>query len=220
MKTLTPEQAKLFYDDFGSKQDDQSWYEEPAVDRLIQYADFTQSQHVLEIGCGTGQLAHRLLKTHLPATADYTGIDISDTMIALATERTGQFRDRVTFLRQDVRDTLPFSDHHFDRIITTYVLDIFPKQDIYEFLDRVRQFLIPGGILGIVSITRGNNVLSKVVMGSWGLIHRISPARVGGCRPLAISNFLRPEHWDILHHSVLSVRGIASEITVLRRKND
>ncbi len=217
MKTLSPEQAKQFYDDFGPKQDDQSWYEEPAVEQLIANMELGTASHVLEFGCGTGKLAQQLLREYLPEEACYTGIDISDTMISLARERGRDYSDRATFIQLNGCQTLPFSDEAFDRVITTYVLDILAERDIRHFFAETRRLLVPGGILGTVSITKGINLLSKLVMGGWNLVHRISPAKVGGCRPLVLSRYFQSDIWKELYHAAVSVRGIASEISVWQK---
>ena len=60
--TLTPSEARTFYDKFGEKQDTQGFYENPALEDLIVHADFQHAQKVFEFGCGTGKFAERLLQ--------------------------------------------------------------------------------------------------------------------------------------------------------------
>ena len=38
----------------------------------------------MEFGCGTGRLAERLLRDHLPDAATYVAVDSSSTMVSLA----------------------------------------------------------------------------------------------------------------------------------------
>ena len=66
---FTHAEAKKFYDAWGTKQDTQSFYEDPAIDELIRVADFEHVQSLFELGCGTGRLAKRLLTEKLSATA-------------------------------------------------------------------------------------------------------------------------------------------------------
>ena len=94
VSTLSREEARRFYDRFGAKQDDQGFYEDAALDALIRHGRFSEVQSILEIGCGTGKLAARLLAEHLPASAHYTGIDISPTMIGLSETRLKPWADR------------------------------------------------------------------------------------------------------------------------------
>ncbi len=89
---LTHEEAKKFYDRFGSKQDWQRFYESRAVDDLIAHLKLNQAQSVFEFGCGTGRLAEILLDHFLPVKASYTGVDISTTIGLPQPESPGQIR--------------------------------------------------------------------------------------------------------------------------------
>lgn len=50
---FSSEDARRFYDRFGAKQDGQGFYENAALNVLIQHGGFSDAQSVLEIGCGT-----------------------------------------------------------------------------------------------------------------------------------------------------------------------
>lgn len=52
--SLTREEARTFYDRFGSRQDKQAFYEDPAVSVLIDQARFADAWRVVEFGGGTG----------------------------------------------------------------------------------------------------------------------------------------------------------------------
>ena len=67
-RTLTSAQARAYYDGYGAKQDTQGWYEDKAMDELCAHAAFKEAGAVLEFGCGTGKLAHRLLDEELPVS--------------------------------------------------------------------------------------------------------------------------------------------------------
>lgn len=75
MSNLTPNEAKAFYDKFGSRQDSQSFYEAAALNRLIENGSFATAPSVFEFGCGTGRFALSLLQHHLSADAVYRGVD-------------------------------------------------------------------------------------------------------------------------------------------------
>ena len=78
---LTREEARAFYDRFGSKQDWQRWYEGAAIRELRTHGGFEMSGSVIELGCGTGAFAEELLEHDLPTTARYLGMDSSSTMV-------------------------------------------------------------------------------------------------------------------------------------------
>src|SRR6516225_9677400 len=63
---FTPDDARHFYDRFGSWQDTQRFYENPAIDDLVKHTDLEHARSVMEFGCGTGSFARRLLETVLP----------------------------------------------------------------------------------------------------------------------------------------------------------
>ena len=59
---FSPEQARRFYDRFGIKQDSQAFYENPALNKLVQFGEFEKAHDIVEFGCGTGRFA---LKNYL-----------------------------------------------------------------------------------------------------------------------------------------------------------
>ena len=75
--TLSHTAARALYDRIGRWQDTQRFYEDDATADLFARSDLRHAQSVFEFGSGTGRLAERLLRDHLPATARYQGIDIS-----------------------------------------------------------------------------------------------------------------------------------------------
>ncbi len=54
-RTLTRNEAQRYYDRFGSWQDRQGFYEDPALDLLMKLGKFSEATNVFEFGCGTGR---------------------------------------------------------------------------------------------------------------------------------------------------------------------
>ena len=121
---FTPDDARRFYDRFGSKQDTQGFYENPALNDLVKHSDFEHAQAVLEFGCGTGAFARRLLETVLSSNAHYLGLDVSATMIGLATNRLERWQGRAEVRQTDGTPGLVVPDTAFDRFLATYVFDL------------------------------------------------------------------------------------------------
>jgi ubiquinone/menaquinone biosynthesis C-methylase UbiE len=217
MRNLTHQQAQSFYDRFGAKQDAQSFYEDKAVNTLIQHADFEHAHTVLEFGCGTGRLAQRLLANNLPANATYRGLDISTTMVNLATERLQAYPARAQVSQTQGEIHLPFAENVFDRFVSAYVLDLLPEEEIRELLSEAHRVLNRSGILALASLSYGKTAFSKGVTGVWRTIHRINPKWVGGCRPVKLSDFIRDDCWSLLHHEIISQFGITSEVVVAEK---
>jgi len=210
--TLPRAAVRTFYDRFGSKQDAQRFYEDAALGDLFAHAAFESAESVYEFGCGTGRIAAELLEHRLPQRASYTGVDISGTMVALARRRVAPFGARAAVREIDGSD--PFSEcaARVDRILSTYVLDLLPEDEIASFIAKAAQHLNRGGKLAIVSLTFGDALLSRIVSGGWRALFRIAPSVVGGCRPLHLTRFL--SQWRIEHQAVITSWGIASEVIV------
>ena len=101
MKTLSYEEARRVYNRVGSMQDSQAFYEDVATRELIRHGDFPSAESVFEFGCGTGRFAQTLIRDHLGPTAAYRAVDLSPTMIGLATRRLADIGDRVQVVLSD-----------------------------------------------------------------------------------------------------------------------
>jgi ubiquinone/menaquinone biosynthesis C-methylase UbiE len=212
--TLSHEQAKTFYDRFGRKQDWQRVYEDLAIERLVTRLDLGRAGAVLEFGCGTGRLAERLLERCLPSTANYLGIDVSTTMTELSRRRLAPFGSRVTVVRTDGAMRLPVQDGSFDRFVSTYVLDLLSERDITVLLEEAARVLVPGGLVGLVSLAPGRTLAGKVLGKLWTRLFDWQPGWVGGCRPILIRPFLDSARWQIVYETRVSRLGITSQVLV------
>lgn len=215
-KTLTTAKAKAFYDRFGAKQDKQGFYEDIALDALVAQLDFSNVGSVFEFGCGTGRFAERLLRDHLPESATYVGIDLSETMRNLATDRLAPWSERATILETNGAGDFGGAHGPFDLIVSTYVFDLLSEHDLRDTLCALRTMLSDGGKLGSVGLTDGATLASKVVTAGWKLAFRINPAWLGGCRPLQIESYLKPGDWTVEHRSTATAWCLTSEVVVLK----
>jgi SAM-dependent methyltransferase len=214
---FTPDDARSFYDRFGSKQDTQGFYENPALDDLVEHADFEHSRSVLEFGCGTGSFARRLFEMGFQGDTRYLGLDISGTMIDLATKKLEPWQDRAEVRRADGTPGLPVPDASFDRFLATYVFDLIDPEVSLRLIAEAHRVLIPGGLLCTVNLTRGTRGFSRFVSWLWSSVCDRWPRIVGGCRPISLAARLDLESWRIRHHrSVVSFR-ICSEVLVAQR---
>ena len=214
---LSYQQAKSFYDRFGKKQDRQGFYEDVATEALIRNAKFDRAGAVLEFGCGTGRFAELLLERHLPADARYLGVDISDTMVALARERLNRFGQRARVYLSDGSPRLDFEAASFDRFVSNYVLDLLTHEDNRTVIQEAGRVLSEGGLLGITSLTHGFSAVSRVVAGIWTATHAIRPTLVGGCRPIRLRELVTEQEWRIRFDERISCYGVPSEILVAEK---
>jgi len=214
---LSHEEAEAFYDRFGARQDSQGFYEDVALDELVAHAGLERASVVLELGCGTGRFAERLLTTVLPRDARYVGLDVSRTMVELASKRLERFGSRIEIRKTDGSVDFGLEAESFDAVVATYVMDLLPEHDVRGFLDESHRVLRTGGRLAVVGLTWGTGPLTALVSGIWSLVHRVSPATVGGCRPLNVSAHL-DARWHVHYRAAVSGRGIPSEVLVAEKR--
>ncbi len=215
---FTRQQAQVFYDRFGSKQDAQAFYEDAALDNLVAHAAFEQAASVFELASGTGRFALRLLSKHLPATSTYLGIDLSTTMIDLATQRIAPYADRAKVIQSDGAMQFPLPDHSVDRVVCVYLFDILPEDDIRQAIAEAHRVLQPGGQLCLASLTEGVTVASRIVSGLWSLVFRLHSSLVGGCRPIRLGQYFDFANWSLDHDNVIVKFGVPTEVIVATPK--
>ena len=215
---LTHAQARHFYDRFGKKQDTQAFYENAALDALIAHADFSEAQHVFELGCGTGRLAARLLSQYLPQQATYLGLDVSQTMINLARQQVTPYAPRAQLTLSDGTIQFPLNDQSVDRVVATYVLDLLSPADIHAAYAEAHRVLIPGGKLCLASLATGSTLLSHIICGIWSTLFRLHAPLVGGCRPIQLNHYDDDHNWTVDYHTRVIQFGVPSEVLILRAR--
>lgn len=216
-RTLTTEEARAFYDRFGSRQDTQSFYEDRGTTALIAHAAFNEASAVFEFGCGTGRFAERLLAGILAPSCRYVGVDISSTMVGLAGKRLERWAAQAEVRLSGSSMALSEPDRRFDRFVSNYTLDLLSTDDIRALLAEAYRVLAEDGKLCLVSLTPGQRYLTQLVSRLWQQVHRIRPALVGGCRPINLLDYLPASQWRITNREVVTSFGISSEVVVASR---
>lgn len=216
---LTRYQAQTFYDRFGRQQDAQAFYEDAALNDLIAHAEFEQAEKVFELGCGTGRFALRLLTKHLPPSASYSSMDLSQTMIDIAEQRISPYIERAKVVRSDgsIRFLLP--SRSVDRVVSTYVLDLLSETDIRQAISEARSALIPSGKFCLVSLTAGVTFTSRIVSTLWSAAFRLHAPLVGGCRPIQLDSFFDQDCWSIEYRNIVTQFGVPSEVLIASLKS-
>lgn len=106
--------------------------------------DIQPSEHVMDIGCGTGNLSQALLDV-LGADAQVTAVEISMDMLLQAQNKIHD--PRMHWQVADVTWPLPFMDEHFDRVMC---YQVWPHINQPEgLLKELLRVLKPGGKLHI-----------------------------------------------------------------------
>ncbi len=210
--------SRRFYDRIGRLQDTQRFYEDPAVQRLVQLAAFERCEAVFELGCGTGSLAADLLTSTLPSSATYLGVDVSSKMVSLTETRLAEWSSRASVQHlEPPAVALPGDDGAFDRFLATYVFDLLSTDDAQALLTEAARLLAPGGLLALVSLTQGTTAPSRAICATWNAVALRWPSLVGGCRPIELRDLVTGPKWDLEHVEVVVRFGVASEVLVARR---
>ena len=210
-------EIKRFYDRLGRLLDTQAFYEDRGMSEIAAHGRFEEAKAVFEFGCGTGRLAGRLLAGYLPRDSRYLGVDVSETMAAIASKRLARWGPRVEVKRTDGSLAFPAAGAAFDRFLTTYVLDLLSDQAIGEVLNEARRILAPGGLFCAATLTHGAGGLSRLVSRVWQSVHDIRPMLLGGCRPISISGRLPADGWTMEHQAIIARWGLTSEVLIARK---
>jgi ubiquinone/menaquinone biosynthesis C-methylase UbiE len=105
---------------------------------LIRFGGLSDSDRVLDLGCGTGSLTFAL--PHIANVATITGVDLTAAFVEFARARTTD--PRISFQTADAR-ALPFNDNSFDRAFSMLVLQFIP--DAQRAVAEMGRVVRPGG---------------------------------------------------------------------------
>jgi ubiquinone/menaquinone biosynthesis methyltransferase len=129
--------------------------------RLIQLAALQPSDRVLDLACGTGDLA----LAAAPHVRRVVGLDVTFRMVQLANETWLNFskdvkRNQVSFLTGDMV-ALPLRDATFEVVTTGYGLRNVP--DLDASLREIHRVLVPGGRLLSLDFNRPRNAFIRAL---------------------------------------------------------
>jgi cyclopropane-fatty-acyl-phospholipid synthase len=122
------------------------------LDRIVQLLELSGVERVLEIGCGWGSLAERILEK---SGCSVTALTLSSAQIAHARERIKQFEKsgRCALRLQDYRD----AQGAFERVVSIEMLEAVGEAYWAVYFSRLRQRLTRDGIavLQVITIAEG-----------------------------------------------------------------
>jgi len=107
--------------------------------------------NLLDVGCGTGDFLRLLAPIVSPGKA--VGLDLSETMIAEAVQRSAENLKNLSF-RVGSALELPFPGGSFDRVLATQVLLHIP--DPWRALTEMKRVLALSGLICVTEIDWGN----------------------------------------------------------------
>ncbi len=115
--------------------------------RLIDQADLRPGHRVLEVGCGTGNLA-LLAKREYPDT-HVVGLDPDPKALARARRKAAR-EDLFVQLDPGFAGELPYPDESFDRALSAFMFHHLEPAEKREALREARRVLRPGGCLHLL----------------------------------------------------------------------
>ena len=204
-ETISTQAAKAFYDRLGSRHDWFEFYEGEAKRIGLEKLDLSPGSWVLNAGSGTGKDHLNIVREILPDGFS-VAVDISREMIKLT-----KLKTKSTTLQADI-GKLPFVDKTFDRLFSSYVIDLIPGDRIGNVISEYYRVLRPGGLMVTVSLTEGSKSLSRIIIAAWKTIYRISPTACGGCRPVQLRGVIEQAGFSKVERVVVEQYGIPSEI--------
>lgn len=116
---------------------------------LLDQADLGPGDRVLEIGCGTGNLARRAKRRH--PSVEVTGLDPDGPALDRAARTAGRAGLDVRWDR-GFADALPYADDAFDLVLSALMLHHLEDEERPTALREVARVLAPGGTFLVLDI--------------------------------------------------------------------
>ncbi len=114
---------------------------------FLERADIRPGQRVLDLGCGTGNLALRLHE--LCPEAEIVGLDPDPKALERARAKAARAGATIEW-QQGSADALPFPDASFDRVISSLVFHHLPPDVVRATVPELRRVLAPGGSVWVL----------------------------------------------------------------------
>jgi SAM-dependent methyltransferase len=133
----------------------------PIAQKLVSLVQPSSGQRVLDVATGSGLAA--LLAARLVAPEGrVVGVDLSETMVALARNRArDEGVDNADFFAMDA-EVLDLPPNSFDAVLCALGLMLFPQPD--RALWEMHRVLRPGGHLALAVFGRGSRVALRALM--------------------------------------------------------
>lgn len=191
MRVLTETEVRDLYDRMAFSYD--YWgaaTDSRAHETALDFGAIEDGETVLEVGVGTGRLFSRMARGN--PSGRNCGVDISRGMLARAARRVGTIHGENLLGIASAYD-LPFAEESFDIVFGAYILDILPDDAFEAVLREWNRVTKPGGRLVLANMARGD----RWYCGLWGVLYRLHPKIMGGCRPVSVAPYLAPAQWQL-----------------------
>ena len=180
--------------------------ESQAQRRCIDVAQIRDGETILEVAVGTGLTFQRILQKN--PSGHNEGIDLTDAILAKAKQKAAAAGNHNYRLRIGDAYNLDFPDTHFDLLINNYMFDLLPQSDFPLVLAEFKRVLKPGGRLVLVNMAQGGRWYNNI----WETIYRIQPSWMGGCRGVALLDYVQDAGFGQTSREFISQLAFPSEI--------
>ena len=126
--------------------------------KCVKFASLKEGDCILDLCCGTGNLAAAIAKQRI--TVKLFGADISESAIEAA--RAKSWSIPVTFLRTSAGD-LPFESSQFDKCFISFGLHHMSRNERRKTLAEVHRTLVPKGNLYVIDYNLPGKGLRRLV---------------------------------------------------------
>lgn len=213
-KISQPEAARL-YDSLAKVYD--AWgmlTETRARKRALELADIQDGQRVLEVAAGTGLAFVEIVRGN--PHGRNVAIDISTGMLGKAKRRlqkAGLSNFEISIGSAfDIREP----DGAFDTLMNNYMFDLLEVSEWPKAIGEFRRVLVPGGRLVLANMTQGERPGSGIY--EW--LYTLSPALMGGCRGVRLSNELSEHGFEVISREYFQQMLFPSEVILARKVPD
>lgn len=131
-------------------------------EQTLEQAGLRPGERVLEVGCGTGEVAQRA-RIRVGPDGQVSGIDPSADMIGVARKKASRAGLEIDY-RVAAIEALPYPEASFDVVLSSLMMHHLPDDLKSAGLAEVRRVLKPGGRLLIVDFARPRHWFSRVVV--------------------------------------------------------
>jgi ubiquinone/menaquinone biosynthesis C-methylase UbiE len=128
----------------------------------VEVARIAPGAAVLEVGCGTGEVA-LVAKAAAGAAGSVIGIDPAPEMIAAAAEKAAHAGLAIDF-QVGVIEALAFPDASFDVVLSSLMMHHLPDELKREGLAEIARVLKPGGRVLIVDVKRPTTRFTRLLL--------------------------------------------------------
>jgi ubiquinone/menaquinone biosynthesis C-methylase UbiE len=219
-KEQTPQKARVSQRDAATLYDKLAWLydawghltESRARNRALELANINSGEHVLEVAVGTGLAFVHVVRAN--ADGRNVGIDISHGMLSKAERRLQKAGLSNYELLVGSALAIQAKDNAFDVLFNCYMFDLLDEHEWITAMKEFHRVLKPGGRLVLVNMTFGE----KPGSGLYQRLYRLSPALMGGCRSIQMSDQLQRNGFSVHSREYFQQLLFPSEVILASKK--